>query len=95
MNDEFRAEYKQLSDLQRLYEERAGSLAEAFGKDRSDAAPVQMPGFVWTAVQRLPRLAEFTQGGPEHLTKFIQPLDTASEELRSAHAELIGHRLNR
>ena len=88
LTDEFRAEYKPLSDLQRLHEARAGSMAEAFGKDRSDAASVQMPGFVWAAVQRLSRLAEFTQGGPEHLTKFIQPLDTASEELRRAHAEL-------
>lgn len=93
LTDEFRAECKPLADLQLFYEERASSLAEAFGKDRSDAVPVQMPGFVWTAMQRLPRLSEFTQGGQEHLTRFIQPLDAASAELRTAHAELIGHRL--
>lgn len=99
LTEEFRDQYKPLADLQRFYEERARSLAEAFGKDRSDAAPVPMPGFVWEAVRRLPRLSEFTakkktaEKEDEYKTKFIEPLNAASAELRKAHAELIGHRL--
>lgn len=91
--DEFRAEYKSLADLQRFHESRAEKLAKAFAEGIADIPQAQMPAFVWTAVERLPRLAEFMQGGPRYKTRFIDPLDAASEALRTSHAELIGHRL--
>lgn len=94
LTDEFRAEYKPLADLQRFHERKADELAKAFAEGGSDMPQEQMPAFVWTAVERLPRLAEFMQGGPGYETRFIGPLDAASEALRTAHAELIGHRLD-
>lgn len=94
LTDEFRAEYKPLADLQRFHEQKADKLAKAFAEGSSDMPHEQMPVFVWTAVERLPRLAEFMQGGPGYETRFIGPLDNASKELRTAHAELIGHRLD-
>ncbi len=94
LTDEFRAEYKPLADLQRFHESRAEKLVKAFAEGSSDMPQEQMPTFVWTAVERLPRLAEFMQGGPGYETRFIGPLDAASKALRTAHAELIGHRLD-
>lgn len=93
LTGEFRAEYKQLADLQRFHESRAEKLAKDFAEGSADIPHAQMPAFVWTAVERLPRLAEFMQGGREYETRFIRPLDAASEALRTSHAELIGHRL--
>lgn len=94
LTDEFRAEYKPLADLQRFHEQKADKLAKAFAEGSADVPQEKMPAFVWTAVERLPRLAEFMQGGPGYETRFIGPLDAASEALRTAHAELIGHRLD-
>jgi hypothetical protein len=91
LTNEFRAEYKPLADLQRFHEQKADKLAKAFAEGNSDMPPEKMPAFVWTAVERLPRLAEFMQGGPGYDAKFIGPLDAASEALRTAHADLIGH----
>lgn len=64
LTDDFRAEYKPLADVQRFHESRAEKLAKAFAEGRSGVPQQQMPAFVWTAVERLPRLAEFMQGGP-------------------------------
>jgi hypothetical protein len=94
LTDEFRAEYKPLADLQRFHEQKADKLAKAFAEGSLDMPQEQMPDFVWAAVERLPRLAEFMQGGPGYETRFIGPLDAASGALRTAHAELIGHRLD-
>ena len=85
LTDEFRAEYKPLADLQRFHESKAEKLAKAFAESSSDMPQQQMPTFVWTAVERLPRLAEFMKGGPGYETRFIGPLDAASEALRTAH----------
>ena len=94
LTDEFRAEYRSLADLQRFHEQKADKLAKAFAEGSSAMPQEQMPAFVWTAVERLPRLAEFMRGGPGYETRFIGPLDAASEALRTAHAQLIGHRLD-
>lgn len=84
LTDEFRAEYKPLADLQRFHESRAEKLAKAFAEGSADMPQAQMPAFVWTGVERLPRLAEFMKGGQGYETRLIGQLDAAKPfELRS------------
>lgn len=92
LTDEFRSKYRALSDMQRYYEKKADALAEAFAKSSADTPQCKLPSFVWAAVEQLPLLTEFMQGGKKYQSKFKEPLDAASRLLREAHAELIGYR---
>ncbi len=52
---EFRDNYKELSDKQRGYEERAKVLLKRYAEEVADAEPPQLPAFVWDSLRRFPR----------------------------------------
>ena len=91
LTSEFRSNYKSLSDLQRMYEARATSLTEEYGKRRDNAAPPAFNTLPWEQLVRLPIIADFTGQGDHYHAAFEAHLDRASEILRAEAAAILGH----
>ncbi|MCR5864131.1 hypothetical protein [Aquincola sp. J276] len=90
LTTEFRDHYKALSDQQRGYEERARVLMKQFGEDLGQQVPPALPAFVWQAISRLPRLADFMGPATAYQAEFEAPLDEASAWLRDELARILG-----
>lgn len=90
LTTEFRDSYKALSDQQRGYEERAKVLMKQFGEDLDLPTPPALPAFVWEAICRLPRLADFMGPATAYRVEFEAPLDEASAWLRDELASILG-----
>jgi hypothetical protein len=86
---EFRDNYKQLSDKQRSYEERAKVLLKRYAEGPNESDPPQLPNFVWNSLSKLPILADFIGEGDAYKKEFEEPLDDASELLRREHARIL------
>ena len=86
---EFRDHYKKLSDAQRAYEARADVMVKAFADGSALGQPPALPAFVWEQITRLPALADFIGDGALYRKGFEEPLDKASELLRSELARIL------
>jgi len=86
---EFRDNYKELSDAQRGYEARAEAMVKAFAEGRALHQPPALPAFVWHRISSLPALADFIGDGILYKKGFEEPLDDASELLRTELARIL------
>jgi len=86
---EFRDNYKELSDKQRGYEQRAEVMLKQYAHAASTDAPPPLPEFVWKSLSQLQMLADFIGEGSQYKQSFEKPLDEASELLRNEHARIL------
>jgi hypothetical protein len=86
---EFRDRYKELSDAQRGYEARADAMVKAFADGSAQGQPPALPSFVWEQITKLPALADFIGDGALYRKGFEEPLDDASELLRTELARIL------
>ena len=89
LTNEFRLNYKQLSDRQRSYEAKAEAMVKEFVGAASGSAPPELPMFVWDSIAQLPHLKDFIENGPAYERRFEKPLDEASRLLRLELARVL------
>jgi hypothetical protein len=89
LTGEFRDNYKALSDQQRGYEERAKTVLKRYAEATTEEEPPRLPGFVWDSLSSLSMLADFIGEGRAYKSGFEEPLDDASELLRTEHARIL------
>jgi hypothetical protein len=90
LTSEFRDRYKELSDIQRAYEERAQAMLKRYAENTADQYPPRLPTFAWEMLTELPVLRDFIGDGVQYSSGFERPLDQASALLRQEHARILG-----
>lgn len=89
LTNEFRLNYKKLSDNQRSYEAKAEAMVKKFADEPVGSAPPVLPTFVWDSIAELPHLKDFIANGDRYENKFERPLDRASGLLRTELARVL------
>jgi hypothetical protein len=89
LTDEFRQNYKELSDSQRSYEAKAEALVKEFASAVPGSAPPALPSFVWDRIAGLPHLKDFIANGENFKRGFDDPLIAASRLLRAELARVL------
>jgi hypothetical protein len=82
LTNEFRLNYKKLSDSQRSYEAKAEAMVKKFAEEPTGSTPPLLPTFVWDSIAELPLLKDFIANGDRYKNQFERPLDRASGHLR-------------
>ncbi|MBC8030162.1 MAG: hypothetical protein H7Z16_08620 [Pyrinomonadaceae bacterium] len=91
LTDEFKNNYKRLSDSQREYEMRVETELKRSAERREASPPDIFSTVVWDQLQRLEVLSDFINGHYKsaYQTNFVAPLDEASRLLRAELARIL------
>jgi hypothetical protein len=90
LTEEFKNNYKRLSDCQREYEMRVETELKQ-SAERGEACAPEVFSTVWDQLKRLKELSDFIDGHEksEYQTNFVAPLDEASRLLRAELARIL------